>query len=309
MTILPTTVINTAIASYSYVVDPTTTPVNMTDLSSTAYTQVDLLSITLTKSSDKTSISIGDTLSYSFIVSNGSSFPLSNVFFIDTIPNGMSYVPQTFTINGVQQVGANPVSGVLLGTLPSNTQTQLAFIAILNTLPCPATLLNQASITYYYQQAPAQPLQQGTTLSNTLQTTLKIRTFKQFTIQDTLTLDCGDTCIESILSDDIRVVITRTQLITTPQATSYEGQILTGKKLLIYGYVCSTYEYIACLPDHPIRSCSTQLPFCTFIVVPTTTTTEICSDLIIPVIEDTYYHLLSCNTIYQVVTLRLDALI
>lgn len=71
------------------------------------------------KSVSKTSTFAGDTLRYTVNLDNtAGNGAANNVTFFDSIPPGMSFVPNSITINGTVQPGANPSSGVSIGNVP-----------------------------------------------------------------------------------------------------------------------------------------------------------------------------------------------
>ena len=66
-----------------------------------AVTQL-LLPPTVTKTVDKSTASIGELLTYTVNIGNGSEVPLTGVTFSDTIPVGSNYVTGSFTADGAQ---------------------------------------------------------------------------------------------------------------------------------------------------------------------------------------------------------------
>jgi hypothetical protein len=92
--------------------------------------------------------------------------------------------------------------------------------------------------------------------------------FKQFSVQEDLEIPKQKPDIESIICVSVQANITSTTLIRTPQATSNEGQILTGFKLVVQGVLRQQVEYVADEPTQTVHSAHFDMPFCTFIVLP-----------------------------------------
>lgn len=63
-----------------------------------------LLPPTMLKSVDKLIASIGDTLTYTIVITNVSLSALTNVEFADAIPEGTVYVDDSFKLNGTAVV-------------------------------------------------------------------------------------------------------------------------------------------------------------------------------------------------------------
>lgn len=92
--------------------------------------------------------------------------------------------------------------------------------------------------------------------------------FKQFNVQETVCLPAAKPDIEQIVKVMAEVVITSTRVIKTPVATSLEGQILTGYKLVVEGEVMQKIEYVADEPTQSVHAAHFNVPFSTFIVLP-----------------------------------------
>ena len=107
------------------------------------------------KSADKTSIIVGDTITYTINITNNSAVTVSNLFFIDTVPTGTSFVANSFTVVGYGPItGANPNYGVdlttVVGALAPSASCAITFIVQLNELPCPKQISNTANVYYTY---------------------------------------------------------------------------------------------------------------------------------------------------------------
>lgn len=131
-----------------------------------------------------------------------------------------------------------------------------------------------------------------------------ITTFKQFNIEETVCVPCAKPDMEQILKVIADVEITSTRAIKTPVATSLEGQVLTGWKLIVEGRVNQKVQYVADLLDQPTHAAHFSVPFSTFIVLPEdfVTGTPI---TVTPFIEDVYAEQLDKRCIFKNITLLL----
>ncbi len=106
------------------------------------------------KAVNKTSTFVGDTLRYSINLDNtAGNGDANNVTFFDAIPPGMVLVPNSVTINGVAQAGANPATGVPIGNVAVGAVINVAFdvtVVSLPASPAPAKFDNSARWTYTY---------------------------------------------------------------------------------------------------------------------------------------------------------------
>ena len=107
------------------------------------------------KSADKTSVIVSDTIVYTINITNNSAVTVSNLFFIDTIPTGTSFITNSFTVVGYGPIpGANPNYGVdlttVVGALAPSASCAITFIVQLNELPCPRQISNTSNVYYTY---------------------------------------------------------------------------------------------------------------------------------------------------------------
>ena len=63
--------------------------------------------------------SVGDTVTFTVTLENTCQSPLTNLFFQDTVPNGLTFVPGSVTINGASAPGVNPNVGFPCQTFPA----------------------------------------------------------------------------------------------------------------------------------------------------------------------------------------------
>lgn len=130
--------------------------------------------------------------------------------------------------------------------------------------------------------------------------------FKQFAVQENLELPCAKPDIEQIIRVMAEVKITHTKVIKTPVASSAEGQILTGFKLIVEGELLQKIEYVADEPTQSVHAAHFSVPFSTFIVLPPTFMigTKV---RVIPYIEDIYAKQMGKRNIFKNVIILLDA--
>lgn len=75
----------------------------------------------------------------------------------DNIPSGSTYVPGSFRVNGTVIAGANPVTGVNLGSLAAGSLTTITFQVSVTNLPTPPTLVDQATASYSFLSLTGEP--------------------------------------------------------------------------------------------------------------------------------------------------------
>lgn len=129
----PNPILNSANAIFSYTIDNATVPnvigsgFTNTNIVSTQVNNANLGGIT--KSVDKAFATCGDVLNYTIVIPNTGNITAFNVIIKDTLPNGTVFIANSVTVNGVNQAGANPLTGVTIPTIRSSTIATLTFQA------------------------------------------------------------------------------------------------------------------------------------------------------------------------------------
>lgn len=132
--------------------------------------------------------------------------------------------------------------------------------------------------------------------------------FKQFTVQENLTIPIAKPDIEQIVRVMAEASITSTKIIKTPVGISLEGQKLTGWKLIVEGILHQKIEYVADEPTQSVHAAHFKIPFSTFIVLPCSIKNDMV-ETVVPYIEDIYVKQLDKRHIFKNITLLLDAIL
>lgn len=165
---------------------------------------------------------IGDTVTYTIRVSNTGNTTATSVYFQDTIPNGMSFIPNTVSVNGVLQPPGTTPSFVQIGTMPLNTIFTVAFNALIttNTLPI---IQNQGNI-----NTTAFDLATGLTLNTTFSSNIVTTTIVNASISSTKQVDKSGAGVGNTLTYTINFQNTGNAVIskcivldTPPNATTF----------------------------------------------------------------------------------------
>ncbi|SFD82091.1 conserved repeat domain-containing protein [Paenibacillus catalpae] len=159
----PQQLTDTGTASISYTL-PDGRPFNETVVSNTVTFPVSAPNAAVVKSTTSTAVSIGDTVTYATTITNSGIATISNVLFTDPIPAGSSFVAGSLTVDGVLRPAANPATGIIIDAISPGATTAIVFNVIVTSLPAPAVLNNQSSVTF------TSGAFSGVTFSNTVST-------------------------------------------------------------------------------------------------------------------------------------------
>lgn len=267
---------------------------------------VDILCIELSmiKKADTELLVVGDIVTYTITLKNTGSVTLDNIVLTDEINECASFVENSVTINGVQQIGLDPTVGIPIGTLPPGVSVIVGFSVRLDEVCCPASLSNKAEATYEY--TIFSQTFTGSDTSNTVIVPVAPTSFKQLSVDENLTIPSQKPDVESIIQVLVDAEITNTKIIKTIKGTSEGGQILSGLKLIIEGKLNQKIEYVADDCEQSVHAAHFKVPFSTFIILPDDVDqdTEIEVE---PFIEDIFYQLIDKRTVFKNVTFMLLA--
>lgn len=135
--------------------------------------------------------------------------------------------------------------------------------------------------------------------------------FKQLSVQETLQIPEVKPDCEQIVSVSASIEIINTRVVRTPgspaaPAVSFEGQFLTGYKLIVEGVVCQKVEYVADEPTQSVHAAHFNVPFSSYIVLPNTYVVGT-PVTVTGYIEDIFVEQICKRTIFKNVTILLVA--
>lgn len=128
--------------------------------------------VSSTKTVDYAEIAEGKTLTYTITVNNTGEMSADDVTVIETLPEGLTFVPDSVYIDGVLTPGANIETGINVGSIaPTNGTVTLTFQALVTSIPTENPINNIATVNYTFIPLPGQPPFDGST-QTTIATTL-----------------------------------------------------------------------------------------------------------------------------------------
>ncbi|MDA1570053.1 DUF11 domain-containing protein, partial [Bacillus cereus] len=170
----PNPISNSASISYNFIVDPNASPVSKNTTSTTTFTQVNDANVISAKTVDKGFATVGDVLSYTVVLTNEGSVSADSPTFVDTNPDGTTFIPNTFLINGVLQNNADPNIGVPLPSIAANGSLTVSYQVTVTSLPTQNPTINSSSTQYSFILNPGDPPTIETSVSNTVSTQINL---------------------------------------------------------------------------------------------------------------------------------------
>lgn len=122
---------NTASTTYEFTVDPSNPPVSSTATSNTTLLQINNATIISTKTADLTFADVGNTITFTLNLPNTGNTLASNVTIIDILDSNLSFVPNSFTVNGQTIPNADLSTGVNIGSINGGNAAIVTFKQLL----------------------------------------------------------------------------------------------------------------------------------------------------------------------------------
>ncbi|KEI07115.1 cell surface protein [Clostridium sp. K25] len=178
---------------------------NVTSNSVDVYSPSIIIKPTLNLQSDKSSVLITDTINYTATITNNTSTLIENVIFSASLPQGLSYVLNSLTVNDTPYPSSS-INNIHLGAIHQGNSIILKYSATVDSPPSTGSTYSSFFTTNYTFNSPVGNL--STTMnSNTNTITLN------FPIIATATLTSNKTYVESI-GDEIQYTV----IVTNPSS-------------------------------------------------------------------------------------------
>lgn len=125
----PNTISNSATTTFNYLV---LVPIGGSASSNIVVTTINVSTLTVVKSANVTAVTVGDTLTYTTVITNTGNIDAENVEFTDSVDNKLTFVVGSVVVNGTPQPTFNPNVGFSLGTLSPTDVTTVVFDTTVN---------------------------------------------------------------------------------------------------------------------------------------------------------------------------------
>ncbi|WP_373600687.1 hypothetical protein [Paraclostridium bifermentans] len=150
----PPQVTNYAIVAGTYQIDPEGPTYDISSTSNTVTTNINIGSLSNTKSVDKDYAKVNGTVIYTCEVTNTGNVNATNLVFTDILQTELNYVSGTVSINDVGYPSLDPTIGFALTDLSPGQTVTVRFSAKINSLPTPPYVTNTSNVQFTYKINP-----------------------------------------------------------------------------------------------------------------------------------------------------------
>ncbi|MGL4875840.1 MAG: beta strand repeat-containing protein [Clostridium sp.] len=168
LSVMPSSIINNvASVNYSYIVDPNKPAVNKEEGSTNGISNIRVADLKITKVSNTNVAYVDNMIEYTIKVENKGNVDALNVFLIDTLSSGATFVENSLSINGTIIQGLNIVNGITIDKVAPNEVKVVKFKVKFTDVPRGSIFKNTAKGNYEFIVNPNEAPVKNTTNSNT----------------------------------------------------------------------------------------------------------------------------------------------
>ena len=161
----------------------------------------------------------------------------------------------------------NLEKGILLGNLNVGEKKTIIYkVKYINTSNS-LTIINTTKVNYDYKKFNGL-IFEGNEVENQLEINSTISNFKCIYKTEKIYREKCKPCIEGVNSISADIDILEYHLVKTIEGKSNEGQKLTGYKIVLEGLIKEVIEYSSVEDDGLVYAISEDIPFSTFIILP-----------------------------------------
>ncbi|MEG1142358.1 MAG: hypothetical protein RSE41_07955, partial [Clostridia bacterium] len=166
---------------------------------------------------------IGDEITYNITLKNIGNTDAKNILFIDTIPTGVSFIPNSVRVDSVTIPGLNPETGIDFINITPNSSKDITFKTTVESIPSNGFVENIASVNYSYILNYDEPSIAKSNVSNTVLTEILKANIITTKDVDKEYVEQGDTITYTISIENIGNTQASSVIIydTIPSATSF----------------------------------------------------------------------------------------
>lgn len=125
----PNTISNQATTTFNYLV---ILPIQGSANSNIVVTTINVSILTIVKSANVETVTSGDTLTYTTVITNTGNIAAENIEFSDPLDSQLTFVDGSVTINGTSQPSYDPNTGFNLGNLNPGGTITIVFDTLVN---------------------------------------------------------------------------------------------------------------------------------------------------------------------------------
>ena len=219
------------------------------------------------KTANKAIATLNEVITYSVKLTNTGEVEFVNIVLKDEIPKNLEFVENSFTINGAIVNDVSLEAGVNIGVLNPGEIAFITYDAKVISGSLKGYSINNAYAEFDYKLSNDVTGSDETEVVKAI-VEIPIKSFKQMNINTDVCIPMLKPDVEELDDIMIDIEINDSYVVDVIEEVSNEGQILTGKKLIVHGYMSISVKYTALVEDQSVHSVEWVIPFSSFVMLP-----------------------------------------
>lgn len=230
--------------------------------------QVHVPHLSLAMTINKEIAILGDTLTYTVIITNDGDIHAVDILFKDCLPDMLELIDGSFSINGHQINNVSTINGFYIDIIPIGHSIKLQYSGKVISLYGQNEIANEGSAGFecYMEEEPY--VSTHCFKTEKVKIPLAMSAFQTIKLEQIFSLSADRLGAKQIIHISVNPKIINNYIIPTAKGISLEGQHATGKKLIVHGSLEISIEYTREIANKSIRFALFQLPFSTYIILP-----------------------------------------
>lgn len=270
--------------------------------------RIETAKLKITKNYDKKNLSLQDEIDCYVEIQNIGSLNIVNLIYKEEACNVLELIEDSFSVNDEILSCCNINQGIYIGNLPVKEKMVLKYRLKLISSVNKSEIYACSKLEYSFLLPNLLLGIQREILIEDEKNIfyINLSNFKQINIENYLTISEYNKPIQEINKIDADIEIISSHIIETIKEKSYEGQKLSGYKLVINGKINEIVEYTSCNEESSVNSEKFCYPFGTFIILGENF--NIGSKIEIEgIIENINYKIINERSFYQDILILLSA--
>lgn len=228
------------------------------------------IDVEIQKKSDKDFVKLGDEVTFDIKIINTGVKTVLNMLFIDELFEGLELVNRSFSIDGEFINNVNVKKGIIIGDIKAAGIKRISYKVKIVKTSSKLDINTKTYVKYSYVLSDGSNGRKVSELKiqDTKNVDIALSNFRQIDKDEYLKIPNEKPDIGEIDGVSASIEVVSTHIIKTPIVSSIEGQILTGYKLLINGYISETIEYTSEDDSQVMYSINYEMPFSDYIILP-----------------------------------------
>lgn len=223
-------------------------------------------SLKIVKKSSKEYINLYDEIDYTIQIINDGDLDLCNLNLISLFPNSLQLIDGTFKVNSKIINNVDIKNGIIIGNLKKENIKEISYRVKVVSNPSVSKIKNTTTLNYLYQMANNRKYKKESEPIETIHK-MSISNFKHLNVNNEICIESHLPLIEEINDIKSEVIIKHYNVIQSFNGKSKEGQVCSGNKVIMHGYISENIEYTSA-NSQSINSIHKETPFSTYINLP-----------------------------------------